>query len=1535
MRRAYQIIRSLASLLLILAVAVPLLLYVILAVPGVQRRLLDIARQELEHQIPGVRVTVDDLTYTPFNKLVLRRVVLTDSTGCDTMAVVRRLGAGISVPDLVGYKRIVVSSAEIIGADIRLHRDSAGAPLNIEPILTALRSDNPKPPSGKVTLAVESVVLRSGRLSYDVASAPWKTAGRLDPNHLQISDIAADFRLPVASDTCVHVQMRRLTARDRSGLAITGLAADAVYRPGSVETSRLELLMGGTRLAFAPMRVALPVTLPQELQVRLLDGSFVTPADLASLVPSLAHFDNPLAVELCARADSLRGVTVDTLRLGCDSPLMSLDLTGATLRGRDAAVESLRLTTEGAAVASVLPSLNPDRLSPTLSAALDSLGSVTVEASGSYHGGSSAPHASGALRLAGAGLTAEAEGSASFTPSSTALEAAASVHLSDVISLAAAVPQLSVLAGGAAELNLSGRAVLPHSGLPSGQLTAFVPAACVRGAAVRDIELSAEVQPGGDFELHLESPDTPLQLALTADGTLDTGHRMLSYTLEADSIEPSLFGIVLPGKLAGAALSLGSHGTVSFPARADGRGVADVTGSVELDNITILLPDDSEPVTLRHTALVSQPGHIRLTGDMLDATLAGEFTVPTLAAAFKQIGQSALAGFSGNDAGTDAPLPGMELTASLKTTRPLERLVKLPVQVRYPVRLAAELDGVADTASVRIDAPWLWQGNKELTGSRLTVNVTGLSAGVPEAALDLRTVTPTKNGPMAVTLNGCASGAPGAMPQGALEAGWRIDRARDFSGHIALAAQGIDSLRSAAGMPLAWRVSVLPGQAVFNDTVWRVEPAEITWHPGLLEVEGFRAGHAGQYIAAGGTLSKEDPEQSVVLELHAMDLDYVFETLGIENAMFGGRATGSITASGVLAGAPDVRTDDLYVEGLKYNHSVMGDTHIRAALVPQGPAVSLDATVNQPNGRQSHIEGSILCTNAGYLDLRFDADRIGAGFLRPFMAAFASDVSGYASGHAHLFGTFKDVNMSGDVVADDFGLTLDFTGTTFYAPHDSVHIVPGHIALDGIRLSDGRGGTAELNGWLDHTNFHEPVFRFDITRVHDMLVYNLPESPERRWYGTVYGRGEAHVTGEPGSIGIDVEMTTASGSTFTFVLSDTEEAYDYDFITFRDRAPVAAPDTARQLPAEVLEMRRSMASGDGDGDNPSAYNIGIKAYINPLARMNVIMDPAGGDAIRARGNGVLALGYTSADEELELRGDYTLTEGTYNFTFQDIIRKDFKIREGSAIRFTGDPYAAQLDITAAYRVTANLSDLDDSFLNDPELTRTTVPVDAMLYVTGDMTSPGISYDFELPTLKDDVKRKVNSIVSTDDMRARQMLYLLALSRFYTPDYVSATRGSELFSVASSTLGSQLSNMLGTLAEGWTIAPNIRSDRGDFRDVEVDVALSSSLLNNRLLFNGNFGYRDKTMNSNQFIGDFDIEYLLNRGGSLRLKAYNRYNDQNFYLRNALTTQGVGLVYRRDFDHLLSFLHDIRRRRAAQADTGTAPDSTAVTDQTVKP
>ena len=56
-------------------------------------------------------------------------------------------------------------------------------------------------------------------------------------------------------------------------------------------------------------------------------------------------------------------------------------------------------------------------------------------------------------------------------------------------------------------------------------------------------------------------------------------------------------------------------------------------------------------------------------------------------------------------------------------------------------------------------------------------------------------------------------------------------------------------------------------------------------------------------------------------------------------------------------------------------------------------------------------------------------------------------------------------------------------------------------------------------------------------------------------------------------------------------------------------------------------------------------------------------------------------------------GDYTITEGSYLFTLQNIINKRFIIESGSTIQWVGDPMDARLNINAVYKLKASLQPL--------------------------------------------------------------------------------------------------------------------------------------------------------------------------------------------------------------------------------------------------
>lgn len=1529
MKRFYKILRSLLVTLLIIAVVVPAAVYVALSLPSVQQYLCHKAEDELS-KLLTVDVSIDYVRISPFNRVTLHGVGIEDPYGQKALKA-DRIGAGISIWDLLSNDRIVLSYAEIIGLEATIYRDSAGAPLNIQPIIDALAPKDKNKPPTKFDFRVNNVVIRTSSVSYDILNAPHKEAG-FDAAHLSVNDLSADIRLPQIKNDDFDIELRRLTFRENSGFVLKNISGDFHIASTGLEIKGLDLMLPHSQLIFADIALTYDTldSLKQQwrqlpVDLRLLDDSHIDTRDIAPFVPVLDGLDMEFDTHMhvIGNADNFE---IKSLRL--ESPQGALiDLHGSISNLADSTdiewdIPSIDVKANGPRVAAT--AMRFSSLKSNAHRIISNLGDVTL------HAKLAGTPSAGLIVAEITTAAGKADINSDYSRSRRHDGRYGPWRLMGIV-------DINGFSGTELTIGLAGNA-LAHLGLVDAGIdfdmsvgrgipfgTADIKASHIRFKQRDFSDLHASITSDGtDYTATLLIDNPDVALSAEASGEITRHNKSLTLSLDARGIAPELF---IASARTGYRLSMHAD------AEMQGTDTDDIAGHLHLSNVSY---DNSHGDgahisdicinSLRHNVADS----ITITSDMLDGVITGKYRLTTVVPVAKSIISQLLPAITGEQSVADSEYwddisnnNDFRYNFTLKTLDPLGVFAaRLPIKVINPITLDGDFSTMRRYMSVHLDAPYLQQGNKLIENTSLSAHVNGVTPHNPLSVGNIRftTTMPTKKGDMTLVAQ-----ADAVDNQIDTRINWKIDRDRDFSGEVNTSTRfsRIDSTGN-----LRTELHINPSELVFNDTVWTVEPAFITLEGKEITVEDFKVWRGDQYITMEGKASAL-PTDTITLDLQDVNLDYVFETLDISTAMFGGNATGRFYATEILTPTPMAFTPGLDVKALTYNHSLMGDAVIRSQWDPIERAVELNADISQPNERHTYVNGKIFPMTDS-LDLTFDADKVEVGFLRHYMSAFASDISGYASGHARLWGTFKLIDLVGDVYGEDIRLTLAFTNTS-YTTTDSVHLSPGRIDLRNLTLKDMYGNTAKLNGWVKHTCFKQPEFRFNITDARDLLVYDVKENSDTPWYGRVFGNGRATVSGAPGLVDININMATATGTAFSFVLSDELKAQEYSFITFRDRdrdrkdsiAALNAP------PPLVQALKQRIRSGNPDSA-PSDYRMTFNIDINPQALITLVMDPVGGDCIKAYGRGNMTMAYNSSDEDLRLNGTYTVDYGTYNFTLQEIIRKDFTISEGSSIAFNGDPYSAQLNITARYNTHGNLTDLDESFLDDKELNRTNVSVQALLKVRGDMRQPDISFDLDFPTLTEETKRKVRSIINTEEMMNRQIIYLLALSRFYTPDYMNATRGNEFVSVASSTISSQLSNMLGQLSNTWNIAPNFRSSRGDFSDVEVDVALSSHLLNNRLLLNGNLGYRDKSLNNNSFIGDFDIEYLLNRSGSLRLKAYNRYNDQNFYLKSALTTQGVGIVYKRDFDSFLSFLRPLLHKSKPDKEPATTDKVNVTTD-----
>lgn len=1515
MKTFYRILRFVLVSVLVLPLAVPLILYVLLSLPSVQKSIAHRAEHELTALL-GTDVHLGGVTVAPFNRIVLTDVSVSDPFGREALRL-NHLGAGVSIWESLWTRRPVISYVELIDLNLAIYKPTQDAPLNIQPIIERFKSDGKNGPS-TFDLAVNLVVIRRSKMSYDVLDAAPADSGHFDRNHVLVTGLRADLSAPEISNDKLYVDIKRLGASERSGLKLRELTATVFADTADMDVSNFMVELGNSRIAFNDFTIASPlgknfaVTDLLHSSLETLPDTYIMFSDLSPFVKGLADINERVDIEfeIGGHADSLLLHRFMLEMHEGDTRFSAHGVIRDLTRGKDSVAVDLRRVNFVVNVPSLLAVLaspsNPFHSHSKGLSSLKALGNIdllgdlaftpgSLDFNGSLDSecgnididcGVYRPRPKSPLRINGRASTV------SFDPSALS-------------------PQLARLTKIAFDIHGDVTVVKPND--ISGEAHIVVPEVEWNGYEFTDISANA-VFLGSRFEMDASSSSPYLDFTLNGGAEFKGDHPLNEFY--ADIRNFSLTPFISKGAMRDYKLACDIDVSVS------GRNPDTMTGWVKVGDIVLNGPDD-KTLRIPYAELEAAGGDsirsVTLRTPQADADLKGVFSLKTIGKDISQIISSVYPALI-PQVETELNPIDCKLDIKIKEDTSLSRFFKLPVDFIYPVTLSSTAKGGDNPMlGLSVDMPFLRNKDKLIEESNVSLLIDGKER---EMHFTAHTSVPTKDGMLDLDI--FSQGVPDSL---LTDISWVVDRKNEFKGNLNFSTS---FSRDEDNESLLTDIAINSSRMVFNDSAWTVNPATINIAPGRIEVNNFSGGRGGQSISINGVASA-DSTDLLVLKLKDIDLDYIFESLNLSDAVqFGGRATGDFYGLTLLSPQPILYTPRLNVKGLKYNRCVMGDGEIRSRWDNPSKSIMINATITQPeSGDASLVDGYIRPTTEE-LDFKFSANNAPVGFMAPFMSAFTSKVSGSVSGDAHLYGTFKNIDMSGDIFVKDLSLKLDFTNVTYTAT-DSVHIRPGRIEFNDIKLTDRYGKQASLSGYVAHNYFHDASFQFRVTDAKDFLVYDIKENQtDDPWYGKIFGNGGATVTGLPGKVDIDVDMSTAADSRFTFVLSDSEQAVDYNFITLRDRDKGRKDSIAALDPTPlVIRQLKERIKHEEEGA-PSVYTMTFKVGITPDATINLLMDPVGGDKITAYGSGNLRMTYSS-DGDLRMYGEYTINRGDYNFTLQDIIIKEFNIREGSRITFLGDPYAAQLDITASYTVNANLSDLDESFLEDRELNRTNVRVDALMFVRGDIRQPDITFDLEFPSLTQDIYRKVRSIVSTEDMMNRQIIYLLALNKFYTPDYMTGTHGNELVSVASSTLSSRLGSMLGQLSDNWSIAPAIRSDRGDFSDVEVDVALSSNLLNNRLLFNGNLGYRDKSLNNNSFIGDFDIRYLLNRSGSVQLKAYNRYNDQNYYLKSALTTQGVGIVFKRDFDNLFSFFRRKSRNKTEESKT-TKEDGEATSVKT---
>ncbi|MDD2960951.1 MAG: translocation/assembly module TamB domain-containing protein [Muribaculaceae bacterium] len=1499
----YRVIRSILVTGLVTAVSLYTILYILLSISPIQDYIKGIGENELTKLLHS-EVKIESISISPFNQVIINNVVVNDNNG-DSILAINKIGAGISLYNLIVRQRFVVTFAEIIGLDGKLTKKDKNSPLNIQYIIDALtKKDKNKPPT-RFDLTVYNVVIRKSNITYDILSEAQKK-GIFDPNHISIQNLTADITIPKIKNNNFSLNIKRLALSEKSGFSLKSLALETTITENSIALNNLKIELPNSIITTENTIIRFPSlkNIARDIENISLDfkisNSYVTLDDFRCFVPALSSFKDPISITL-ASSGTMQKLFIPTLILTTDNERLMVSLSGnatSVNKIKDISFElpHIDIKANASELSNIMANLT--KLSPKAKTIISNCGNIRMD--GSLNGSHSSISFKGKLITSLGNLALHGDLINDSIMNSHRIKGRVST---ENFKLGTLLNKTELLNSLALDVDIDG---LKKGREISGSMKGEIKYIDFKGYRYNNIITDVEANQN-KYQGSVNLNDENISLAVNGNAIIDRENSELNISAQLSNV--NLAALNLSSKYPNNKLSLNLNAFFT------GNSIDNANGALSIYDLSFA-DKDSKGININKIEIDAKssdyPQNIKISSDFINGNIIGCYNFKDLVPSIKTILAKAVPSLFPNIDYSQNNLSNatndFKFDFKIEPDNQILPFFKAPVTIIHPITLAGAFNAKDEKCELFIHSDYLQQKNKLIEGSSINLNIDGKN---DTYSLAVQTLYPNKKGNISLALN--INAINNIIDT---DVSWWMDRKEAYNGKLNLSTL----VSRDENKDLNATISINPTNVAFNDTAWNILPSKIDIIKDAIIVNNFEVKCDKQFIRIDGKAS-HNSEDNLAVELKDINLDYIFETLAISNVTFGGRATGKFSASNLFTKIPTLATPNLHVNNFSYNNSLLGNADIESHWEPSTKGIVLNADIKQANGLESKVSGAIYPTmDSLYFD--FYAKKLDVRFLQPFMGAFTSKISGFASGHGVLFGDFKRINFFGDLYAEDFKMKIDYLNTE-YSCTDSIHIKPNDIVINNITLHDKFGHTANLNGHILHHEFHDAIINLAVTNARNLLCYDISSDMNQKWYGTIFGNGSAFIKGEPGLMNINVNMSTANNSKFTFVLSNNQAAGDYNFITITDR------NKPKEIEIDTVpEIVRLLKSAKVvNNSKPTQMNITIQLEVTPQAQMVLIMDPVGGDRIKANGSGNLRLAYNSVDDEMTMLGKYTIEKGNYNFTLQDIIIKDFSIKEASAITFNGNPLAAALDISAIYSLNANLTDLDESFALDKDLNRTSVPVHAVLNATGDMRQPAISFDLEFPTLTQDAVRKIKSIISTDDMMNRQIIYLVALNRFYTPEYMgNTTKNNEFANVASSTISSQLSNLLGQISDKWSIAPNFRTNKGDFSDVEVDVALSSQLLNNRLLLNGNFGYRDKSLNANSsnFIGDFDIEYLLTKNGNIRLKAYNHYNDQNYYVKSALTTQGVGIVFKYDFESPFDFLKP--RKKTGYILTPQRQDST---------
>ncbi len=720
------------------------------------------------------------------------------------------------------------------------------------------------------------------------------------------------------------------------------------------------------------------------------------------------------------------------------------------------------------------------------------------------------------------------------------------------------------------------------------------------------------------------------------------------------------------------------------------------------------------------------------------------------------------------------------------------------------------------------------------------------------------------------------------------------------------------------------RIKFRPSTFDINSKTWTIDKnSELLFSKNTVGAESVRIYSGDQQFLVSTTPSGEGNWNDVHLDLHKINIGD-FSPFFIKDERVEGVLTGKVDVSD-----PFNHTYARFsgtAEYFRFSNDSVGKINLTADYNKQTGIVN--GTVNSDN-QDYHfdLKGIFNTSDSAAQPINIMIPNMvntKIDLLERYIGTIFSNVTGYATGSLQIVGTGSNLDYIGDIHLTDGKLHVNYTRCTYRIPSAMVHMRADQIDFGSFQILDSLGNKAEVSkGKLYHHSFRDMSYDFAIN-TNKLLLLNTHITDNNQFYGTMIGRANLKLYGPQEDLLMEIKGEPTDSSNIFIPTNTSRESADADFIVWK-------------VYGKEMKERKLTSS-------ESNFTVSLDINANNYANVSLIIDPLTKDIIKATGHGNLQM-RVGTNEDMSIRGLYVIDRGNYNFSFQSFIKKPFVFMQGreNFIRWTGDPYDADINIQAIYQA----ENIQFSGLGEDQNQKGSYygkaknylgPIWVVATLKDKLMHPTISFELQLPPnseLRNDpyAQGKLEQINSDPGELNKQVAFLLVFNSFgplntsNTAFTANEAVGGILASSISSYISGAMSSFFSTkfqqvfkdkslrvnfntaVYNGSALDPNATATTYSYDRTNLNLSVIKSFMNDRLTFTVGSAFdigltaQQATYAAVQFLPNVTAEYKLTENGRVVLTFF--YRDSYNYLtlgNHIMNSSGTSISYRRDFDRL---------------------------------